>query len=145
MRWKLVAQVGGQRTYVVVLYAGEEAASGLKSFADEHNLTGSHFTALGAFQDVTLGWWNWETKEYERIRFEEQVEALSLVGNIARSPERDSSVHAHVVVGRRDGTAHGGHLLEAHVRPVLEVTIVEVPAHLQRRPDARTGLALIEP
>lgn len=145
MRWKLLGQAQGQRTYVVVFYVGEEAASGLKSFADEHDLSGSHFTALGAFQAVTLGWWNWEAREYERIRLDEQVEALSLVGNIATSPECGATVHAHVVVGRRDGTAHGGHLLEAHVRPVLEVTIVEAPAHLRRRPDARTGLALIDP
>jgi predicted DNA-binding protein with PD1-like motif len=52
-------------------------------------------------------------------------------------------LHAHVVVGKADGTAHGGHLLAAVVRPTLEVILVESPRHLQRRHDAETGLALI--
>jgi predicted DNA-binding protein with PD1-like motif len=53
------------------------------------------------------------------------------------------SIHAHVVLGKRDGTAHGGHLLEAHVRPTLEVILTESPAHLTRRFDEASGLALI--
>ena len=40
--------------------------------------------------------------------------------------------HAHEVVGKRDGSAHGGHLLEAHVRPTLEVMRIESPRHLRR-------------
>lgn len=53
-------------------------------------------------------------------------------------------MHAHVVVGKSDGSAHGGHLLEAYVRPTLEVVLVESPAHLRRRPDRDSGLALID-
>ena len=52
-------------------------------------------------------------------------------------------MHTHVVVSKADGTAHGGHLLEAHVRPTLEVIITESPTHLHRRSDPETGLALI--
>jgi uncharacterized protein len=48
-----------------------------------------------------------------------------------------------VVVGKADGTAHGGHLIEAHVRPTLEVVLVEPPQHLQRQSDPKSGLALI--
>jgi predicted DNA-binding protein with PD1-like motif len=47
------------------------------------------------------------------------------------------------VVGRSDGTTRGGHLIEAHVRPTLEVIIVESPAHLRKQFDAESGLALI--
>jgi predicted DNA-binding protein with PD1-like motif len=53
-------------------------------------------------------------------------------------------VHAHVVVGKRDGTAHGGHLLGARVRPTLEVMLTEAPAHLRRSFDPKSGLALID-
>jgi uncharacterized protein len=48
------------------------------------------------------------------------------------------------VLGRRDGTAHGGHLLEAHVRPTLEVMLTESPVQLRRVFDPGVGLALIE-
>ena len=54
-------------------------------------------------------------------------------------------VHAHVVVGKADATAHGGHLVEGVVRPTLEVVITETPAYLRRRFDAQSGLALIDP
>jgi predicted DNA-binding protein with PD1-like motif len=49
----------------------------------------------------------------------------------------------HVVVARSDGSAYGGHLLEAHVWPTLEVVLVETPAHLQRQLDEEPGLSLI--
>lgn len=52
-------------------------------------------------------------------------------------------LHAHVVVGKSDGSAHGGHLLSARVRPTLEVVLVESPAYLRRETDEETGLALI--
>ena len=53
-------------------------------------------------------------------------------------------VHAHVVLGKADGTAHGGHVLEAHVWPTLEVVLTESPKHLHRKFDPETGLALID-
>jgi predicted DNA-binding protein with PD1-like motif len=53
-------------------------------------------------------------------------------------------VHAHIVVGKSDGTAHGGHLLEAHVRPTLEVFLVESPKPLRRKMNAEVSLALID-
>jgi predicted DNA-binding protein with PD1-like motif len=74
---------------------------------------------------------------------EEQVEVLALTGNVALA-KGQPKVHAHVVVGMRDGTAHGGHLIEATVRPTLEVVLVESAPHLRRSMDEATGLALID-
>ena len=68
---------------------------------------------------------------------------VSLVGDVT-SEASGPKVHAHVVVAKRDGTAHGGHLLRAHVRPTLEVVVTESPSHLHRETDAATGLALIK-
>ncbi|HEY7545049.1 MAG TPA: DUF296 domain-containing protein, partial [Blastocatellia bacterium] len=104
---------------------------------------GSHFSALGAFSDILLGYFSRERKEYEKIPINEQVEVLSLIGNIA-VVEEAPKVHAHVVVGKSDGTAHGGHLLEAHVWPTLELVITESPLNLRRVTDRATGLALID-
>ena len=70
------------------------------------------------------------------------MEALSLVGDVSVEDGKPR-IHAHVVVGKRDGSAHGGHLLEAHVWPTLEVVLTEPPAHLRRRIDPETGLPLI--
>jgi predicted DNA-binding protein with PD1-like motif len=52
-------------------------------------------------------------------------------------------IHAHVVLGKRDGSAHGGHLLKARVRPTLELIVTESPGHLRRVTDEKTGLPLL--
>ncbi len=131
------------RTYVLIFDTGDELAAGLKKFAQEQRLAGSSFKAIGAFQSVRLGWFNWETKKYETaVQLHEQVELLSLIGDIALK-DGEPQVHAHVVIGKRDGTAHGGHLLEAIVRPTCEVILTESPEHLQKQLDPASGLALI--
>jgi uncharacterized protein len=143
MKWKLLQERAGERTYAVVFGAGEEALAGLKAFAREANLIGSHFTAIGAFADVVLGFFDPDARDYHRVPIREQVEVLSLLGNVAQH-QGQPKVHAHAVVGKRDGTAHGGHLLEAHVRPTLEVIVHESPKHLWRETDEATGLARLK-
>jgi len=142
MKTKKLAQ-NGQSTFALIFDKGDEFMAGLTSFAAENQLGGSHFTAIGAFRDVTLGYFDRQIKDYKKIPIKEQVEVLSLVGDIAlkgNSPQ----IHAHVVVGKVDGTAHGGHILEAHVWPTLEVILTESPRHLCRKVDDETGLALID-
>jgi predicted DNA-binding protein with PD1-like motif len=139
---KLLHEQQGEKTFVLIFDTGDEVVSGLLDFAKQQHLDSSHCTALGAFSDVVVGYFDWEKKEYTRIPLPEQVEVLALVGDIALD-QGAPKVHAHVVVGKADGTAHGGHLLEAHVRPTLEVVLVESPQHLQRQSDPESGLALI--
>lgn len=131
-----------QRTFAVVFDKGDDVLEHLMAFAKQHRLTAAEFTGLGALSDVVLGYFAWAKKDYERIALDEQVEVLSLTGNVALA-DGEPKLHPHIVVGKADGTAHGGHLLEAHVRPTLEVIVTESPAHLQRRSDPETGLALI--
>ena len=141
MKTKLIYN-NGEKTFAIIFDKGDEVASGLLAFAKENKLSASHFTAIGAFERVTLGYFERERKDYKRIHINEQVEVLSLVGDIALD-EDEPKVHAHVVIGKADGTAHGGHLLEARVWPTLEVILIESPQHLRRKVDKETGLALI--
>ena len=141
MKAKVINELG-EKTYAIVFNKGDEMVEGLLSFAREKKIEASHFTAIGALSDVTLGYFNWSTKTYDRIPIREQVEVLSLVGNIVFD-NGDPKLHAHIVIGKSDGTAHGGHLLEGHVRPILEVVLVESPSHLHRKMDMETGLALL--
>ena len=141
MRSKLIYD-GPQRTFAVVMETGDEVLSNLLAFAKQERLSAAEITGIGALRGAALGYFDWQTKEYERIPVEEQVEVLNLTGNVALG-DGEPKLHLHIVLGRRDGTAHGGHLLEGHVRPTLEVIVTESPAHLQRRSDPETGLALI--
>jgi uncharacterized protein len=70
------------------------------------------------------------------------VEPLALSGDVAEQDGK-ATVHAHVVLGTRHGTTRGGHLIAGHVRPTLELIVDEAPAHLRRRYDPETDLALI--
>jgi hypothetical protein len=141
MRSKLLNETG-DRTYALIFDTGEEPLSGITRFAEEHNLSASRITAIGALSEVVLGFFDWEKKDYERIVIREQVEVLALVGDIALDQGKPK-VHAHLVVGLRDGRARGGHLLEAKVRPTLEVILTESPGYLKRELDPQSGLALI--
>ena len=131
------------KTFVLIFDTSEEIASSLKSFAKKQNLAGSSFKAIGALSRAKFAWLNWKTKQYEIAgALKEQVELLSLIGDIALKGN-EPQVHAHMIVGRQDGTAHGGHLLEAHVRPTCELILTESPVHLQKQIDPESGLALI--
>ncbi len=132
-----------ERIWVLVFATGDEVVAGLTAFAREHGLAGTRFTGIGAFSDAVLGYFRWERKEYERIPVREQVEVLSLAGDVALA-DGGPKVHAHAVLGRADGAAMGGHLLEAHVRPTLELTVTDAPHRLVRRHDPASGLALID-
>jgi predicted DNA-binding protein with PD1-like motif len=141
MRAKLLDQQ--DRVYAVIFDTGEDPVEGLTRFAESENLSAASFTAIGAFSEATLGYFEWESREYEHIAVREQTEVLALIGDIAVEAAGRKKLHAHVVLGKRDGSACGGHLLAAKVRPTLEVIVSATPGHLQRRHDAKTGLALI--
>lgn len=144
MKSKLVLADAGKRTFVLVLEPGEEAFGAITKFAAENDLSGASLTALGAFQRCTVGWFDLKNRSYKPIGIDEQCEALTLVGDIATGDDGKPSVHIHAVVGLSDGTTRGGHLLEATVRPTLEVTIEESPVHLRRRKRPDLGIALID-
>jgi len=131
------------RTYVLILLTGDEVVDCLTKFAAEQRPESASFTAIGAFEGCTLGYFDWQYKKYLENPVVDQVEVLSLVGNLTWDGDKPKA-HAHVVIGLRDGSACGGHLLKGLVRPTLEVTVVEAPAHLQRRYDPESHLALIQ-
>ncbi len=143
MKFRSLHEEGGQKSFALVFETGDEVISGLTEFAKDKDLDAASFTAIGAFGAATLGYFNLEKKEYDKIPIHEQVEVLSLAGNITIEEDGGPQVHAHVVVGRYDGTTRGGHLLEARVRPTLEAVLTESPEHLRRKTDEETGLPLI--
>ena len=131
------------RTFALIFDKGDEVTKSLLEFAKANQLKASYFTAIGALSKVTLGFFERERKDYKRIEIEEQVEVMSLFGNLAQDESGQHKLHAHVVIGKRDGSAHGGHLLKAHVWPTLELFLTETSEMLQRKVDEETNLPLI--
>lgn len=134
-----------EKTYAVVFDPGDEVMAGLKTFAENNGITAAQITAIGAFSRATLGYFDRNQKDYKKIPVHEQVEVLALIGDVALAPGHITQpmIHVHCVVGKSDGTTLGGHILEAHVWPTLEVIVNESPKHLQRIYDPNIGLALI--
>ena len=142
MRSKLI-NTGELKTFALVLDDGDEVIRSLQDFAKENNLKASQFTGIGAFSRVTLGFFDFNKKDYLENEVNEQVELLSLIGDITLNKDKHQ-VHPHVVLGKRDGTDCGGHLLKAIVHPTLELIINESPGYLQREMNEETGLSLIK-
>jgi predicted DNA-binding protein with PD1-like motif len=142
MKSRVIHQ-GDATTYVLIFDRDDEVMSTLRKFAQEHGVDAGHFTAIGAFREVTLAFFDWERRAYQHHDVPQQVEVLSLVGDIA-THEGKPVVHAHAVVGLPDTSTRGGHLVEARVRPTLEVVLTETPAHLRRTVDEASGLPLID-
>ena len=102
MKSKLLIKI--PKTFVLVFDKGDEVTAILLGFARENQLKASYFTALGSFSDAVLGFFERERKDYKRIEMQEQVEVMSLFGNIARDESGEHKLHAHVVVGKSDGS-----------------------------------------
>lgn len=145
MRSKLVSKPNETRVWIVVLEQGEEAKKELIQWSADAKIENASLVALGAFEKAVVGYFDVEKKKYQPIPVDEQVEVISLIGDIVPDDKGKPSVHAHTVLGRRDGSTRGGHLLEGHVRPTMEVTVTELPAHLKRHKHPELGVALIEP
>ena len=132
-----------EKTFALIFDKGDEVTATLLDFAKANKLSASHFTGIGAFRDCALGFFERESKDYRRIPIREQVEVVSLTGNIVLTKDGEYRLHAHVVVGKDDGRAYAGHLMEAHIWPTLELVLIESPGYLSRRIDPETDLPLI--
>lgn len=144
MQHRLVSKPGETRLWFAVLDPGEEVKAALTALAVQLDVEAVSFVALGAFEKATVGYFDWQQKRYMPVPVNQQVEVITLVGDIVRDEKGKPSLHAHTVLGLPDGSTRGGHLLSGLVRPTLEVTLTETPGHLVRRPRPELGIALID-
>jgi uncharacterized protein len=143
MKSKSFREANG-RAFVLILDQGEEAFKSITDFANRESIDGASITAIGAFSDAEIGWFDLAAKRYKPIKISEQCEVLSLIGDLAKGDDGEASLHLHAVLGLQHGSCRGGHFLSGNVRPTLEVTIMETAAHLHRTKRADLGIALID-
>ena len=144
MKVQLLNPGEATKQYAVIFYEGDEAFSGLLEFAEKYQVTGAHFTAIGALNGATLGWFDPQRKMYKTIPINGQHEVIGMSGDIALYQGKPV-VHTHMVVGSPDGTTRDGHVLAAYVSPTLEVMVTVDPMTMQKRLDPATDLTLIDP
>jgi predicted DNA-binding protein with PD1-like motif len=132
------------KQYAVIFYQGDEAFSGLLEFAEKYHIASAHFTAIGALNKATLGWFDPQRKMYKKIPISGQHEVIAMSGDIALY-QGNPVVHTHLVVASPDGTTRAGHVLDAYVSPTLEVMVTVDPVAMHKRLDPETDLTLIDP
>jgi predicted DNA-binding protein with PD1-like motif len=133
-----------RRVQVVVCDKGDDPVHEVTEAVRSAGIRAAQVTAVGALRAATLGYFDEERKDYLPIEVDEQVEVLSVVGDIAVK-DGEPVLHAHAVLGRRSGETVGGHLQGGAVWPTLEVVVNEVGPELAKEVDPETGLALIVP
>jgi predicted DNA-binding protein with PD1-like motif len=112
-------------TYQVRFSSGDEVLSGLTDLAKTEGIRSAQITGLGglstallAFGDPSIGGF-----VFKLIPVDEKSELVSLDGTVSMRGE-EPFVHLHAVLALSDGSTRGGHVLELHVDPVAEVTIL---------------------
>jgi predicted DNA-binding protein with PD1-like motif len=144
MTVKFVKDTPEEKVYAIVFVKGDEVLSGLTDFAAKYNVGDAHFTGIGAVSSATTAWLDLEKKMYHPTVTNQQVEVLSLVGDIATFNGKPV-VHMHAVLGRRDGSTVGGHVWELHVNPTVEVFLTANTTPLGKRADPASGMNMIDP
>src|ERR1700721_391851 len=132
------------KQYAVIFYQGDEAFSGLLEFAEKYQVASAHFTAIGALNGATLGWFDPQRKMYKKIPINGQHEVIGMSGDIALYQGKPV-VHTHMIVGGPDGATAPGPVLDGYVSPTLEVMVTVDPITMKKRLDPATDLTLIDP
>lgn len=109
MKTALLHEDRGLRTYALIMDKHDEACAEIVGFARDRGIRSASITAIGASSRVTLGYLDPQTEEYAFTTYDEQMELASCIGDIADGAD-GPVLHAHAVLGRRDGSAIAGHL-----------------------------------
>ncbi|MFZ0391716.1 MAG: PPC domain-containing DNA-binding protein [Calditrichia bacterium] len=127
--------------FLIRLQRGEKVMESLLQFSKETQLEGAILQGLGAVTEVTLGYFEWDKKEYRQKTFSEIFEMLSLLGNLTRV-EGEHFWHLHASLADSEYRSFGGHFFEATVTVTAELVVTPLPQPLIRSFDDTTRLNL---
>ncbi len=139
---KLVANV--EKPFILALKIGENLFESILRAANDANLQAASISGLGALDDVTVAYYNLETKQYQTKLFSGMYELISLNGNIAWVDGK-RFIHIHAALGTEEYNVVGGHIMSATVGPSAEISIIPLTSRINREYDDRTGLKLMCP
>jgi predicted DNA-binding protein with PD1-like motif len=130
------------KIYQGSLKKGADIIGGLTQVIKERGITVGVVSGIGAVTEAHIGYFNAQTKKYEEVHFRENMEILSLRGNVSIK-DGDVFPHLHVVLSKRDFSAVGGHLYAGTTVYAFEFEIVSMEgAPFVRQFDNDTGLFL---
>jgi predicted DNA-binding protein with PD1-like motif len=131
-----------QKQHLLAFESGDEVMSGLKEYAREQGIKAAWINILGACESVTLAYYDLETKTYLKKTFDEDLEILGVMGNIASS-KGEPLVHLHGTFGKADMSVIGGHLFDMTISATGETHLQLFEEGVERAFDEPTGLTLM--
>jgi predicted DNA-binding protein with PD1-like motif len=128
---------------VLRLNRGEEILSSITDLCKKENIKAASVNGIGATQSVEAGFYSFKKKKYCGYCFNQNMEILSLLGNISTKDD-EPYLHLHIVVSNDEGEALGGHLTKAVISVTAEIFIDIIETHIGREADSLTGINLIK-
>lgn len=132
-----------ENRYQVRFESGESVMEPLLRWLETENVRFATMFGIGAVAGAHVSYWNAATREYEPHELDEQLEVVSLIGNVTIR-EGAPFLHIHVSLGRRDLSILGGHLNDLVVHPNLEITVEPEATEVQRVIDEGSGLWVMQ-
>lgn len=132
------------KPFILALKPGENLFEGILQCANDANLKSASISGLGGLDDVSVAYYNLNTKEYQTKLFNGMYELISMNGNIT-FVEGKRFIHIHAAIGTDTYDVYGGHIMDAIVNPSAEITIIPLADKIERAYDAGTGLKLMCP
>ncbi len=129
--------------YVVRLEKGEELVESIKELAKKEDIMLGRVSGMGAVNRVEVSIYGVETKEYFKKEINEEMEIVSLEGNIARK-DGEPILHLHTSVACEDCRVFGGHLHSADISVTAEIIIDVIDGELTKEFDEETGANLFK-
>lgn len=129
-------------TYLLRFDKDEELTAAITAFCKTKNIHAGSFFALGAAGELVLSYYNLTTKAYEDKEIHEDVEIISILGNIALL-DKKHMIHMHGSFSKRDFSVLAGHIKKLVVSATCEVTLHVFTGKIERAYDESTGLNLL--
>jgi len=131
------------RVIVGKVEPNEDLVDSIIEMIKKYNIKSGFIKCIGALKTFTIGFYIIDSKEYKMKTFNENVELISCIGNIAYKDE-EPIIHLHVSLGRGDYSVIGGHLSKPSIVSVTgEVSIYEIDKKLYRANDPQFNLSLL--
>ena len=129
--------------YVLSFQIGENLQEELVKFCADEDIKSAFFVGLGGLQELELSYYNLSEKRYEDINIKENLEIVSLTGNISKL-NNDTIIHMHGVFSNSKANTIGGHVKKIVVSGTCEIFLTVFDGFIERRYDDTTGLNLMK-
>lgn len=129
--------------FLVRLPKGAAVMTSLIAFLSEEHVHAGTLSAIGALQQIELGYFDLAKKTYLRKSFPGVYELVSFIGNIALVDETPF-IHAHAILSDANFVPIAGHFFDATVAVTMEVHISPLSQSISREIDPATELKLLK-